>query len=167
MSMELHGYKAFNKGLTNRYGSQFEEGKIYTADGDIRFGNDGNGFHFCQRLEDTLRYFPAKEEEIDIAKVTSLGTVVESEDNYYGYYDMYATSKIRIDKVLSREEIIGMFLNTIDFRVIRFLQGFNLTDEEITLFRIRYADNEDIMDAISYYQEGKTDTYMNKHSRKR
>lgn len=167
MYMRQHGYKAFNKGLTNRYGMEFKEGETYTCSGSLRFGNDGNGFHFCERLEDTLRYFPAKEEEIDIAKVTALGDLVESEDNYYGYYDMFCTDKIRIDKVLKREEILGMFLNTYDARVIRFLQGFSLTPEEIELFRFRYQDRGDILDAISYYQEGKLDTYMKKHNLKR
>ena len=30
--MEIHGYKAFYKGLINRYGLSFEEGKTYTVE---------------------------------------------------------------------------------------------------------------------------------------
>ena len=107
--MEIHGYKAFHKGLVNRYGLSFEEGGVYTCEGELKFGNDGNGFHFCKRLEDTLRYFPATEEEIDIAEVTALGDIVEGEDDYYGYYDMYCTNRIRIDKILTRADIISHF----------------------------------------------------------
>lgn len=159
MSMEIHGFKAFNKGLTNRYGMEFKEGETYTVDGSLRFGNDGNGFHFCERLEDTLRYFPAMEEEIDIAKVTALGEIVEAEDNYYGYYDMFCTDKIRIDKKLSREEIIEMYLNMPDYRVIRFIQGFKLSPIEIEMFKLKYGEDENIMKAIAYYQLGDKDVY--------
>ena len=161
--MEIHGYKAFNKGLTNRYGMEFKEGETYTCDGSLKFGNDGNGFHFCKRLEDTLRYFPAMEEEIDIAKVTALGDLVESEDDYYGYFDMFCTDKIRIDKVLDRKEIIKMFLNTHDARVIRFIQGFKLNPIEIEIFEIVYGYDQNIMDAIDYYQRGDKDVYKRKH----
>ena len=67
----IKGYKAFNKDLTNRYGSEFVEGTTYRVEGELKFGNNGNGFHFCKRLEDTLRYFPGMEEEIDIASIGS------------------------------------------------------------------------------------------------
>ena len=51
------GYKCFNENLTNRYNTKFEIGKIYHVNGNIKFGNNGNGFHICKNLEDTLRYF--------------------------------------------------------------------------------------------------------------
>ena len=67
--MEIRGYKAFNKDMTNRYGVEFKVGSVYEVEGDARFGNDGNGFHFCKRLEDTLRYFDGMGDEIQIAEV--------------------------------------------------------------------------------------------------
>ncbi len=158
--MEIHGYKAFYKGLINRYGLSFEEGKTYTVDGDLQFGNEGNGFHFCKRLEDTLRYFPASEEEIDVAEVTSLGDVVEGFDDYYGYYDMYCTNKIRIDKVLSRADIISHFYHLPEHEVLRFIQGFLLTPDEIELFKILFKDNKNILNCIAYYQEKDTEVYQ-------
>ena len=106
----MKGYKAFNKDETNRYGKKYEENTVYKAEGPLQFGNHGNGFHFCKRLEDTLRYFPAMEEEIQIAEVTSLGEQVEYDDDYYGYYDLFAARTIRIDKFLTREEIVDMYL---------------------------------------------------------
>ena len=77
--MEIKGYKAFNSNMTNRYGRPFDEGKSYTINTALRvkFGNDGTGFHFCERLEDTLRYFPAMEEEIKIAEVTDNPSIEE------------------------------------------------------------------------------------------
>ena len=159
----LEGFKTFNKNMTNRYGRPFQVGRIYRINLSPKFGNRGVGFHFCKRLEDTLRYFPAMEEEVAIAKVTSLGERVSSDDEYYGYYDMYSTNAIRIDKVLTREEIIKMYLTEPEHkniqRVCRFLQGFKLTEEEIVLFRLAYGGYKEVEDAISYYQEGKKDTY--------
>ena len=162
MSMEIHGYKAFNKGLTNRYGKEFEVGETYEISGPLKFGNNGNGFHFCERLEDTLRYFPAMEEEIEIACVTALGNIEEYEDNYYGYYDMYCTDIIRIDRVLEREEIINMFLDKNNFRVMRFIKGFKLTPNELDLYKLTYESNSSVMDAIAYYQEGDKEVYKRK-----
>lgn len=157
--MEKKGYKAFNLDMTNRYGRPFQEGHIYQVNEQPKFGNKGKGFHFCARLEDTLRYFPAMEEEISIAKVTALGDLVEYEDDYYGYYDMYSTNQIRIDHIMTREEIIEMYLAMPPYRVIRFIQGFHLTKEEIELFRTSYIGNEDIEKAIAYYQEKDTNAY--------
>lgn len=158
--MRIQGYKAFNKGLKNRYGKQFKEQIVYLDEHQPKFGNDGYGYHFCKRLEDTLRYFPGMEEEIDIAQVTSIGTLAEYEDDYYGYYDMFATNIIQIDHVMTRKEIITLFLRLTDQRrIIRFIQGYKLTKEEIDLFRIRFLNDREIQNALSYYQEGIKDIY--------
>ena len=161
--MELHGYKAFHYPLVNRYGKVFEENHIYTIPGELQFGNNGNGFHFCKRLEDTLRYVPGMEEEISIAKVTALGDILERNDEYYGYYDMYCMNKIQIDKRLTRDEIVSYYYSCSEERVIRFLQGFLLTPMEIEHFKLLYENNPRILDSISYYQEKKEDTYQKKY----
>lgn len=166
MTKIIEGYKAFNKNMKNRYDFEFVEGQIYTIDGPLSFGNTGNGYHFCKRLEDTLRYFPAtKKEEVKFAKVTSLDETVEFYDDYYGYYDMYAARKIKIDKILTRKEIISMFLDAYEERVIRFLVGFKLTEEETELFRLTYPNSMKIQLAISYYQDGDKDAYNRAYER--
>ncbi len=165
--MEQKGYKTFYKNMKNHYEKEFEVGKVYTISGKLKFGNNGNGFHFCKRLEDTLRYYPAMEEEVVITEVTSLGDIVEYEDEYNGYYDMYCTNMIRIDKILTREEIIKMFLQLPIHQVERFIKSFRLTKEEIELFRIRYLGKREIEDAIDYYQEGKKDTYEKRYRKVR
>ena len=81
--MLVQGYKAFNGDMTNRYGQVFEEGKTYSVCSEPKFGTNGEGFHFCKRLEDTLRYFPGMEEKIQIAHVTCLGDYVKSNDEFY------------------------------------------------------------------------------------
>ncbi len=159
---KIKGYKAFNKDMSNRYGKKFEEGMIYSMIFSPRFGNDGRGYHFCKRLEDTLRFFRAMEEEIQIAEVTGLGETVTSdrdEDEYYGYYDMYSTNKIRIDKILTREEIIKMALAMPPYRVTRFIQGYKLTPDEIEMFRLMFEKDNDVQLALSYYQEHQLDAY--------
>ena len=127
---DIPGYKAFNKGLINRYGKVFEEGKIYRINNDIKWGNDGNGFHFCTYLEDTLRYFDGLNEEIDICKVMGSGNYVVYDDDYYGYYNMYATEYLKIIKNLTREEIIKETEKMWFERLNRFISGFKLTQEE-------------------------------------
>lgn len=167
----IEGFKTFNKNRTNRYGRPFEEGKIYEVKATPIFGNKGVGFHFCSRLEDTLRYFPAMEEEVEIARVTSLGESTMYNDEYYGYYEMYSTNKIKINRFLTREEIIKMYLKSppyqLEDRVIRFLQGYRLSKEEIALFKLVYMNHQRILECIAYYQEGIKDTYEKGYSKQR
>ena len=163
--MVINGYKAFHKGMKNRFDIEYKEHHVYTVDGPLTFGNTGNGIHFCKRLEDTLRYVPAMEEEVDIAKVTSLGEVVERDDEYNGYYDMYSARKLLIDRKLERDEIIEIFLNMPSHRVERFVQLFMLTKEEIELFKNRYANDKRVLNAIAYYQEGDTSIYERQYNK--
>jgi len=111
--------------------------------GAIKFGLNGNGFHLCQRMEDTLRYFDALHKDVDICEVIDSGEVVESCDEYYGYYDMYAASNLEILKKLSREEIINFALSLNSIRLSRFIQGFKLSEEEIKMFIDRLGLVED------------------------
>ena len=161
--MEIKGYKAFHKDMTNHYNIPFREGIIYSVEGPLQYGSyerGGNGFHFCERLEDTLRYYPAKEEEVVIAEVTSLGEVVRGFDEFYEFDDMYAARSLRVDTVLSREEIIERMLQIpVDHRVIRFLQYVKLTPEELQRFKETFKDRIHIMHALAYYQEGDTEVY--------
>ena len=53
--MDIIDYKAVSKDHTSRYGDLFEDGKNYNINSRIKFGS--NGYHFCKRLKDTLRYF--------------------------------------------------------------------------------------------------------------
>ena len=166
--MVHRGYKAFNKNLTNRYGKQFEIGKTYSTQGKIKFGNNGNGFHFCTNIEDTLRYFDEME-DIVIIEVTSNGEVDVYNDEYNGYYDMYSAQNITIDRIIERKELIEMFLTKItsEPRVFRFIQHYKLTEEEIEMFKLKYASSIKIMNAILYYQEGQKDIYKEQYKVKR
>ncbi len=152
--MEIKGYKAFNKDMTNMYGKKFEVGKTYSVDGEIKYGTTGNGYHFASRLEDTLRYVNALTEEVKIAEVTATGTIKESFDEYNGYYEVYSAENIRIDRVLTRKEIIEEYLNmSSDIRLERFLKSFKLNKVEIELFKEKCKHIPHLIKVIKYYQE--------------
>lgn len=133
MENEIYGFKAFDKGLINRYGQKFMVGKTYSVSKLIKWGNKGHGFHFCTHLEDCLRYVNAKE-EIDIAYIRGFGHIEKHDDDYYGYYDMYVAEKMEILGVLSRNEILDIMLSRPKQAQIRFMRDFKLTEEERTLF---------------------------------
>lgn len=162
----IFGYKAFNSDFTNRYGQMFEAGKLYSLNNeDVKFQK--NGFHFCERLEDTLRYYDGFS-DIKIAKVVGLGNIDEYEDNYYGYYHMYSAEKIYISYFLSREEIIKYILDVakgnpyFSDRTIRFVSGFRITEEEkdkLVSATIDDKERKKLVKAIQYYQEDKKDVY--------
>lgn len=162
--MEIIGYKCFNKDLTNNYGRKFEVGKIYIAPGIIKFGISGNGFHLCRNLEDTLRYYPAKEKDVSVCLVKGSGNYQKHDDEYYGYYDMYSFEKIEILKKLTREEIIKICLNLCEIQVIKFISTFKLTEKEIEKFKEKYKDKIRVLDAIAYYQENDFKVYEKKYN---
>ena len=155
----IFGYKCFNKGLTNRYGYKFEVGKEYIRTGEIKFGNNGNGFHFCKNIEDTFRYFNAMEEEIEVCLVIGDGACEKYEDTYNEYYDLYSVEKLKIVKVLTREEIINIGINLDEIRVKRFIQGFKLNSQEIELFKDKFQNNISVINVILYYQDKDKEVY--------
>ena len=126
------GYKAFNNNFTNRYGDKFEVGKIYHADGEIKWGNNGNGFHLCSNVEDCFRYVDP--DNSVMTEVVGFGNVKKYDDEYYGYFDMYVCEYMRIIRVVSREEIIKMMLCAYKERRDRFIRDFNLSEDEKKLF---------------------------------
>lgn len=153
----VFGYKSFNADMTNRYGMKFEVGKIYTVPGPIKFGNNGNGFHMCKNMEDTFRYFDST--NIAVCEVNGFGKNQKYEDEYYGFYDMYAVEKIEILKLLKRKEILEYMLELYPERVVRFIQLFKLYDDEIKLFEEKFRNESSVIKYIDYYQKGKCDVW--------
>lgn len=160
------GYKCFDKNLTNRYGMKFEIGKTYHTDGKIKFGNDGNGFHMCLRLEDTLRYFDAINNDVDICQVVGFGKKDIGEDSYNDYYDMYAFENMYIAKLLTREEIINYAIKLYDYRIKRFISQFKLTEEEINIFKEKFKHNPSILEYIAYYQEDDKEAFQRRYQKR-
>ena len=155
--MEIKGYKAFNKDHTNRYGMPFEEGKDYHVDGEIRFGNNGNGFHMCTHLSDVFRYFDP--EYIDVASVIGSGEYDEGEDETWSepYYWMYAVSDIHIEKFLTRDEIIEIMSNASASDIVKFFATYNLSvDEALQIIRghVGKYDHNKVLENYLYYLSG-------------
>ena len=131
--MFIIGYKALNKDFTNRYGIRYEIGTIYQVSGEIKWGNNGNGFHLCTHIEDCYRY--VNSDNSIMTEVIGFGKLLEYDDEYYGYYDMYVCENLKVVRVIPREEIISMMLNANSYRKDRFIRDFNLTEEELELFK--------------------------------
>ena len=145
----MKGYKVLLSGLVNRYGTVYELNKKYILRGELKWRE--NGFHFCSRPEDTLRYIDAFNEEFDMAEVEGSGDLHLYEDDYYGYYDMYASSEMEIKRVIPREEWIRSVIDSkIPDRVKRLISTMKLTDDEIELIREKYNTSMDFY--IDYYQ---------------
>ena len=170
--MEIYGYKCFYSDGKNRYGKDIVIGKIYSTDKKIRYGNNGHGYHFCERLEDTFRFFTSDEsglcENICICMVRGFGEiherledrVVEMDDGYYG---LYACQNLEIIRVLSRKEIIDYGLNLCSKRAVRFVSLLKLNSDEIEEFKDKFRNNQSVIDAIYYYQLKDLDLYNRKY----
>ncbi len=161
---EIIGYKSVDKNYKDISGNILEENKIYHVDGKIIFGNGGNGYHFAKKLEDTLRYQLNDDDFLtrpNIAKVIGFGDIVESFDEYYGYYELYAASNIKILKYLKEDEIIAYALSLREDRMLRFVSLYRLNSNEIKLFKNKYL-SVDL--ALLYYQMKIHNTYELFHS---
>ena len=154
----VSGYKAFNADYTNRYGASFSEGKSYDINGKITFGNDGNGFHMCRYLSDVFRYFDSS--NVVVAQVVGYGNKVQYDDEYNGYYEMYAVEKIFIQRFMTREEIIATMLRYNSALIEHFLSTFRLNNDEIKLFINSFFNSYNVLEKILYYQLNKRDIFQ-------
>lgn|SRR5574344_381158 len=148
------GYKLFNNDLTNQYGDQFIVGKQYEIEGEVSFGTTGNGFHFAENLEDTLRYGELDKLNVDciIGLIEASGEILTRDDEYYGYYDLHCAQKMKILKILSREEIMIEADKMYPLRLARFIQGFKLTEAEKQYFRTKFPYDTQVSSHIDFYQ---------------
>ncbi len=158
----VEGFKCFDKGLINRYGTKFEIGKTYHADGEIQFGNNkiiGNGFHMCKNLEDAFCFFYADEVEVNLCSCIGWGNICTVDYDNFGFDDMYACEYIKLIKLYKRKEIIEYMLTKPDYRVKKFISLYKLTLEEIEEFEEKFKDSNGIIKAIKYYQRGDKTVY--------
>lgn len=155
----VEGYKCFNRGLIcNKDNFQMQEKKLYKINNNIKYHNQG--FHFCLRLEDTLRFFGETDNEKVICKIRALGDIDWSFDHYNCYYDMGCTDMIYIEKIMSREEIMKYADNLNDLRFIRFIMGYKLNNDELEYFKNKYRKNNKVDAYIGYYQEKEKNAFV-------
>lgn len=156
--MQIIGYKAFNSDKTNRYAQSFEINKKYQVCGKVKFGTNGNGYHFCKNICDVFRYFE-KSLDINIALVIGSGNYEVFNDEYYGYYDMYVTQCLKIIKFLTREEIIEAVINSSERDIIKFITTAQMSTNEIKTFLDLYKCNKSVLKYILYYQLLQSDAF--------
>ena len=162
--MVIEGYKAFHQDHTNNYGLKFEEGKEYVTSKEISYGPySKSGFHMAKDLVDVFRFFPS--DDIAIAKVEGRGNFQKYDDEYYGYFDLYAVEKLKILQFLKREEYVNMILSKYYSYVTmnKFLSTFKLKAHEKKLFLKTFLNNygycySQIL-ALLYHQFNKLDIY--------
>lgn len=150
------GYKAFENTLINRYGVEFKVGDFVSTDGPIKPGLVGNGFHLCEHFEDCFRFVDTNQ-NILLCKVIGFGEISdEYEDDYNGYYGIYACSHMYIEKIMQRDEIIEMGLElSKDNRLTRFIEMFPMSDDEILKFEERLSEyDKHLKKTIDYYHYG-------------
>jgi hypothetical protein len=170
--LKVQGYKAFAADGTNMYGEVLEAGKKYHRDGEITYGQKGNGYHLAYSLEDTLKFCTLDKRGLVskpmIAMVIATGDIVSSnvpDNDYIGYYDLFACSDLEVVKFLTREEIISYGLRLSYDSRRRFITYFELTPEEMMLFWDKMGiDNEYIL--ISQFGLSYEQAYENRNNSK-
>ncbi len=116
----------------------------------------------CTNLEDTLRYFDAMNQNVDICKVVGYGNIEKYDDEYNGFYDMYAVEYMKILYVLTREQIIDYIVKLPIERIQRFISLYKLNPDEIDMFKEKYQNIPMILMTIEYYQENNKKVYQKK-----
>ena len=168
---QVKGFKAFNADMTNLYGQPFKENEIYRIPSDKKLtaGTKGTGIHFTLHLEDAFHYFEAIQQPVKVARVSALGKVVTFNDpfEYYGFYDICATDTLRIDHIMTREEILTHMLTTPGANLLTFIRDYKLENNETEQILTRFPNNINISLAIDYYQRNDKDTYYKFYGVKR
>lgn len=95
--MGIKGYKVFNPDWTCQ-GFQYEVGKTFKHDGDIKMCSAG--FHFCQRIADCFSYYDFDSNN-KVAEVEAIGRI-ETRDN------KSVTDEIVIIKELTWYEVLNL-----------------------------------------------------------
>jgi hypothetical protein len=99
MVKSYKGFKVFNSNWTCR-GFQFEVGKEYEIEGDLRICQ--NGFHFCTKAIDCFNYYDFDSNN-KVAEIKALGDVVKDNEDA-----KCATNKILIVRELNWHEVLEL-----------------------------------------------------------
>ena len=123
--------------------------------------NQNNDIRFTENLEDSLHNTNSINEDVLVAEVAALNeNDIITYQRDYATGDLYLTNSLAILRFLSREEIIDMFLNMDStVRVKNLVSSYKLTPYEIPMFKNKFFNNPEVLDAILYYQENDKDVY--------
>ena len=143
---KIEGFKAFNKGLITNQGDKLKLNKIYEIKGTPIFRR--KGYHICENLEDTLRFFDC--ENIDICRVIGYPEYAVYWDDYNESGKMYSCQKIQLTHILTEKEIIEEAKKMNQFRFYTFSAFYPLKEEQIKYFLEKYIDNNWILSNLIY-----------------
>lgn len=154
MEKMVRGYKSFLPDRKSIDGKIYQEGMEYRTNDFVRVQK--GGYHFCTLLEDTLLWFQTTLAPlgVEIAEVTGSGIIDEADDKYCDMHwvmDTYASEKLKIERFLTREEIIDYGLSLQPYRRNRFLSRIALTFDEFLLFYEKLEDYE--IDQLDFYHK--------------
>ena len=153
----VYGYKAFYKGLIDKGGEKFIEGETNHKDSNGYFYI--RKYLFCEKLEDALSFVDSFENEIEVAKVSSTDASDGLLSSPFGGTARYTSSSLKIEKVLSRKEIIDSVL--LDGEMDRFISLYKLSDDEIEYILDKYDGSIDYISRyIERYQKGEKDAFV-------
>lgn len=99
----MRGYKGMASDMTCR-GMQYEVGKSYHVDGDIKLCE--NGLHFCQQLTDVFNYYPTSLDWFVFYPNINRYFEIEATGNVVTNGDKSAASDLTILRELTLTEII-------------------------------------------------------------
>ena len=149
----ISGFKCFYSGLVNKYGEKLELDRKYICSEPVKFRS--KGYHICANLEDTLRYYDGVNRKVEICEAIGYPEHVKYDDEYFGYYDMYACGGLLLKRILTRQEIIEKADSMHSEAFKRFSRDYRLTAEELDYFKNKYRNNNDVMLHLTYYYEDK------------
>lgn len=141
----MKGYMCFFEDMTDLQHDKYEIGKTYTEK------DKGKRYTIYDRLEDSLRNYHCDVNDVIICIVEGLEGGRKIEDTVYEFIERYEFDSIKILKRVPREFVIEYGLNLYEERLIRFLQGFKLTDEEKEKFRVKFGNHFREESTIDYY----------------
>ena len=160
----MKGYKVLDKGLINQYGFKYELNKVYELHGELDYKD--NGFCFCEYPETTL-IFAGDKNNFDLTEVEALGRIVSGDDNFenewYSITGLYATDKMKIKRLVPREELVSMVISSNNFKRMKFLNMYlKFTQKEIETILEQYGDV--IKPYIEFYQYGNQEAFSRKRT---
>ena len=139
----MKGYKAFNITENDKQCRDYNFGqkKIHEIEGKLKVC--GNGFHFCEKLEDVFRYYKFDKKTVVIHEIEALGEVLK-EDN------KSVTNKLKIGRKLSNKEVFDN--EDLQLKAVKkygyYIQYIENPSEEVQLeavkqngYSIRYIEN--------------------------
>lgn len=154
---KIYGYKAFHEGLINQEGEKFFEGETNYKDSKGYFCD--RRYLFCEKLEDALSFVNSFEDEIEVAKVSSIDVTGDLLSSPFDGSLRYVSTSLKIEKVLSRKEIIDLMLK--EGEMTKFITLYQLSDEEIEYIKSKYDGSIDFISRyIDCYQKGEKDAFV-------